>query len=324
MSQADWIISAAGTIDAGLPLRTIVVRDDVGTLAALAPLLVAGRGPVAHLTQIGNRTYEPPSFVFGDEQALGALFDAIDALNLPFMLRGLYADSTEAKNYATRTSGIRPMARGIQATAIKRLASETLDATIAGQRRSIVRRKRKAAEKLGSLDIAFFSPDIASVDEALQQLVEVEAAGWKGRAGTSLSQDIPMQEFYRRYARLAARAGTLRFGRITIGGQLAAMRMDVEWAGERWELKIGFDERFADVSPGQLLSYETFKDAIARGSQVHNFLGGYEPWQDDWGIEVRPLTNLRYYPSSPRGLAALGVDTAGFALRKLASKWKRN
>lgn len=325
MAQADWVLSAAATIDRDASLHAIVVRAADGTVAAIAPLMLDGRGPTARLVQIGLRTYEPPCFVYRDEAALRALLDDVGRLGFPILLRGAYAEMSEAAVFAgAPTGGIRPSGGGAQWTALKPLDIADLDATIAGKRRSMVKRKRKAAEKLGAVEVSFFSPSAAAVDAALDEFIAIENAGWKGKAGTSLHHDIRLQEFYRRYARLSAARGILRFGRVTIDGKAAAMRMDVEWAGQRWELKIGYDETYTEVSPGQLLSYETFRDAMARGSVAHNFLGGYEPsWQDDWGIETRPVTTLRYYPSSPRGLVALGIDTAAYAARKVASRANR-
>ena len=321
MSQPDWALAILATIDAALPLRATVLHDSNGQLAAVAPLVVSGRGLSRRLMPAGVRTYEPPAFAARDSAALAELLEAIGRQGLPLMLPAVYAHSAEAEAFAGHPAGgIRPRGRASPATARKSLDIDELDASIGGQRRSIVRRKRKAAEKLGTLEVSFFSPSAGEVEAALDELVVVEAAGWKGRAGTSLRHDLPLQAFYRAYAGRAASRGLVRFGRITIAGRLAAMRMDVEWGGERWELKIGFDEHFADVSPGQLLSYETFKDARARGARFHNFLGGYEGWQDDWGIEVLPQLNLRRYPLTPSGLAALGADGASAALRKIVSR----
>lgn len=268
MAQADWVLSAAATIDRHIPLRTIVVRAEDGRLGGIAPLMLQGRGPAAALVQIGFRTYEPPCLVFEDETALRALFDSMGRMGLPLLLRGGYADMAQASVFANvPKGGIRPSVGGNWSTAFKRLDVPDLDATIAGKRRSLVKRKRKSAEKLGALDIAFYSPSVAEVDAALDELIAVETEGWKGRAGTSLHHDVGLQEFFRRFARLSAGRGIVRFGRVTVAGKAAAMRMDVEWAGQRWELKIGFDEAYADVSPGQLLSYETFVDA--QGAWFH-------------------------------------------------------
>lgn len=321
MAQADWVLTAAATIDSNADFRTFIVRGADGSLGGVAPLMLNGAGPVAKLVQIGFRTYEPPCLVFEEESALRALLEAVGGLGLPLLLRGAYADTEQAGVFAdVPRGGLRPAVGGNWSTAYKRLDIPDLDVTIAGKRRSLVKRKRKAAEKMGDLEVAFFSPAVDELDAALDELVAVENAGWKGRAGTSLHHDTGLQEFFRRYAKLCAEHRRVRFGRVSIAGKVAAMRMDVEWAGQRWELKIGFDEAYSDVSPGQLLSYETFRDAMARGLTVHNFLGGYEPsWQDDWGVEVRPVTNLRRYPSSLRGLVALGTDTIDYAVRKYAA-----
>lgn len=319
MSQSDWAIAASTTIDAELQLRVVVLRDGLGALAGIAPLAIKGRGLDARLVPIADRAYEPPAFVYRDEAALIALFESAGRLGLPLFLRGTYADSSEASVFArTPKGGFRPNARATPATAFKRLDIPDLDATVAGTARS--KRKRKAAEKLGRLEVSFFSPDPIGAGAAFDDLVSVEARGWKGRDGTALAHDLPLQAFLRAYAVRCAARGAARFGRVSIGDTLAAMRLDVEWNAQRWEIKNGFDEQFAEVSPGQLLSYEAFRDGMERGTTVHNFLGGYEPWQDDWGIELRALANLRHFPVSPRGVLALAWEGAGVLAEKAGSK----
>lgn len=319
MAQPEWSLAAAASLDAGRPLQVVVVRDGDGRLAGVAPLVVVG----GHLQPVGEASFEPPGFAFRDRAALEALFDAVGRLGRPLLMRRVYRDGAEAAVFASHPAGgIRPAARAAHATAIRRLDREDPDAGIAGRRRTAIRRKRKAAERAGLL-VRFFSPDEAGAEETLALLVRIEGSGWKGRAGTAVIHHPPLGAFYRAYARAAARRGLLRFGLVTIGEAPAALRMDAEWAGQRWELKIAYDEQFTDFSPGQLLTYETFRDARERGASVHHFLGGYEPWQDDWGVELRGLTTLRHYPTSMAGVAAFASDVAGHGLEALKGRLRR-
>jgi len=110
-----------------------------------------------------------------------------------------------------------------------------------------------------------------------------------------------------------AREGCLRLGFMTIGDATAAVRLDVVWGNKSWEFKIGYDERFADCSPGLLLSHEALKHGQAEGLLGHHFLGSAEAWHDTWAAEITDRVNLRYYSTTVDGGATLLQD-AGLRL----------
>ncbi len=60
------------------------------------------------------------------------------------------------------------------------------------------------------------------------------------------------------------------------------MQIMVEEHGALWLLKIGFDEAFARVSPGNLLLMEVIRHAAANGLERVEFLGKDAPWTAAW------------------------------------------
>ena len=95
------------------------------------------------------------------------------------------------------------------------------------------------------------------------------------------------------------------------------MQLAVECAGRFWLLKIGYDQEFQRCSPGILLIRETVRYAAARGLRGYEFLGIVEPWTEAWTDEVRPCVSVRAYPARWAGVAALAVDLADYARRRL-------
>jgi len=158
----------------------------------------------------------------------------------------------------------------------------------------------------------------AEAGPLLEQAFLVEAAGWKGRRGTAPLQEPWRASFYRRYGVAAAEAGTLRLAFLRVGGEPAAMQIMVERDEALWLLKIGYADRFARCSPGQLLLERTLEWAAERGLARIEFLGEAAPWTRGWTREERACVTAAAYPANERGAAALARDGAGIVRQKLA------
>ena len=83
-----------------------------------------------------------------------------------------------------------------------------------------------------------------------------------------------------------------------------------------WQLKIGYDERYRDCSPGSLLMLEIVRHAAGLGLQRFEFLGKSAPWTRQWTEHEHPNVRLRIYPYNVAG----GVGIASVALRVAARR----
>ena len=135
---------------------------------------------------------------------------------------------------------------------------------LSARRQSDLRRARRRAQRLGSVSCEVLSPGPGELQPLMDQALDVEAAGWKGRERTALVHDSTRQAFFRRYAAAASSQGILRVCLLRIGDRIAAMQVAVETGGRFWLLKMGYDERFARCSPGSLLLLETIRHAALR------------------------------------------------------------
>src|SRR5262249_34907362 len=162
--------------------------------------------------------------------------------------------------------------------------------------------------RLGPVRSEVLSPAPEELLPLLEEAFRVEAAGWKGRKGAALLTNAERGSFYRRYATAACRQGILRPCFLCLGAQAVALQLAAECGGGFWFLKIGYDEQFAQCSPGTLLMLEPLRYAAARGLRSYEFLGTVEPWTQLWAPRVHPYISLRAYPARARGLAALATD----------------
>lgn len=187
-------------------------------------------------------------------------------------------------------------------------------------RRQSLRRKRRKAERLGSIDVQVLAPAPPEVDGLIDRFTRIEARSWKGLAGTSLSQDAKQMAFFHAFGRRMAARGELRLCFLGIDGRDAAAEIAAVWNNRFWSLKLGYDEAFSAVSPGELLRIDLVAQAVEHGLETYEFCGKDAAWTSAWTQEATPIEALRYYPLGPRGLSGLARDTVGLAIRRLRSQ----
>ncbi len=316
----EWFAACLDAFGAGCDLAVYVVRGD-GRLRAAAPFVIDRGAPVRRLVLLGHQTFECNAILHDDDAALAALVNAVRESRLPAVVPRLASDSPELACFCAgsgRGLGI-VQPRPSDPTSSTPLATDwpSFEARMTNQNRTSIRHRRNAAGREGPVGFDAVAPAEGEVERHLAELIRVEGAGWKGRQGTSLDKDARMRRFCTDYAFAAARRGMLRMFFLRIGEATAAARMAVEYGGRLWDMKIGYDERFAKCSPGILLTHETLRYACERGLTAHEYLGAAEPWQRCWPLDLRPHTNVRLYSLSIAGCAALCEDVGRLAARRL-------
>jgi CelD/BcsL family acetyltransferase involved in cellulose biosynthesis len=293
--------------------------------AAIAPLVTRLRGP-ARLEFLGSELYEPMDVLGSDEDALSVLADELARSKVPLLLRRVPTDSpfVAAVRRAYSRRGLAVVHRTAGAPYF-RLGDEWADPErqFSSRRRSDLRRARRRAEALGEVVTEVVVPEAHAVGPLVDEAVRVEAAGWKGEAGTALESDSLRAAFYRRYCEAAARRGILRLCFLRIGGRAAAVQVAVESEKRFWLLKIGYDDSFARCSPGTLLMLETVRYAATRGLEQYELLGVPEPWTRMWTELEHGTVCLRAYPAALAGVGALARDGARLAGRGWRGRGRR-
>jgi CelD/BcsL family acetyltransferase involved in cellulose biosynthesis len=151
--------------------------------------------------------------------------------------------------------------------------------------KSLRRRRRRLSEQ-GEVRIVHVSGR-EGLEAWLAEGFAVERSGWKARRGTAIAQDPRTLGFYSELARLAADTGRLSLYFLRLGEKTIAFQFGLAHAGRYLALKPGYDEAFAQVSPGQLLTESLIQDCIARGLGELDLLGDDTPHKREWTDRVR-------------------------------------
>lgn len=135
------------------------------------------------------------------------------------------------------------------------------------------RRERKLVEKLGATYSVHESWD--RVEPVLPAVYEIEASGWKGKQGSAIKQDPETLEFYNRCIRYWADQGWLRLFLLELEGKLIAFQITVLYEGTIYQIKVGYEEQYAKLSPGQVLQLQLLRWAFQNPAvNAYDMLGG--------------------------------------------------
>ena len=158
---------------------------------------------------------------------------------------------------------------------------------------------QRCARKAGDLQLERIAvPTSADLDDA----TAIEAMAWKGAAGTSIAADARVDHVYRVLARLLGRRRQSAVYFLRVDGRRIAMLFAVEDHHTLFALKIGFDPRYANLSPGHLMMWQVARDAEMRGLREVNFVGREDEWKHKWTDLVHEHVAITIYRRSARGL----------------------
>lgn len=153
--------------------------------------------------------------------------------------------------------------------------------TLARKMRNEMRRRSRKLEERD--EVAFeVSDGKDGLDALLEEGFRVEAAGWKGRAGSAISASPETLRFYTEVAHWAAEVGILRLGFIRCGSRAIAFDLAIESGGVHYLLKTGIDPDFAAFGPGMLIRRAMIERAFRADVHTYDFLGRDDPWKMQW------------------------------------------
>jgi len=136
-------------------------------------------------------------------------------------------------------------------------AEEFLSRALAGKRRKEFRRQRTRLSELGGLTTEELPPG-ADPAPWVDEFLDLEAQGWKGREGVDSLRD---RTFVQQMAAGAARKGKLQMLALRLDGRPVAMKMNLVGGEGAFAFKITFDEGFRRFSPGVLLELDNVERA---------------------------------------------------------------
>ena len=128
-------------------------------------------------------------------------------------------------------------------------------ASMSGKKRKELRRQLNRLGEQGAVAFERRQDDL-ELAEWTTAFLELEAAGWKGKAGSALGLAAETAELFRSSLAGAAEQGRLERLTMTLDGKPIAMLASFLCAPGAFSFKTAFDEAYSKFSPGVLLQCE--------------------------------------------------------------------
>jgi CelD/BcsL family acetyltransferase involved in cellulose biosynthesis len=185
--------------------------------------------------------------------------------------------------------------------------------------RRAMRRAADRAAKLGGVELEVHAANVSSqVEGLLRRGFAVEDRGWKGADGTSVLQSAGMFDFFCRQARQLAEWGQLQLVFLTHQGQDIAFEYGYRAKGVRFTNKVGYDEQFSQLAPGQLLRWRLYEQFHANEDvALVDFVGHLTEATAKWSTRTYALSRLVVAP--PRLLSRLLLSGYRFMDRRFGA-----
>jgi CelD/BcsL family acetyltransferase involved in cellulose biosynthesis len=176
------------------------------------------------------------------------------------------------------------------------------EAALAKGFRSDLRRCRRRLGERGEVHVGVCTAG-DDVDDALADLLRLEAAGWKGTQGTAIASRPPVRRFYAELTRWAAAKGSLRLFSLRLDDRAVAALFALEERGTLYAMKSGYDPALRRLSPGKVLLHAVLEHAFTAGLDRVELLGVDDPYKRNWSNGYRDSLELEAFGRSPAAMA---------------------
>jgi hypothetical protein len=162
--------------------------------------------------------------------------------------------------------------------------------------------ERRMQRSGGAFEVLMSWEDISP---CIPEVLQIEASGWKGRAGSSITQDPTTRRFYEGICEDLAKMDRLRLFLIRRDGRIIAFQLATLHAGTLSGLKASYLNEFARESPGQVLQFWITHWAFAEeGVHTYDLLGPSSEYKLRFSTGVERLETLYVFAPNTGGFIA--------------------
>jgi CelD/BcsL family acetyltransferase involved in cellulose biosynthesis len=302
-----WFLSWWDAFGAGRKLRTCVLwRGD--ELVGAFPLCATSDGRLAALSNDHSPGFHPLSSDPAAEQALvAAAMDGSSELVVEGVPVGDHLGRLMREVRSRRR--LRVVERWQTSPIVDTTGSfEQYRAEKKRGWREIERRRRKLRREYRVEEKVIEAP--VDLEGELARGFEVEASGWKGRAGTAIGSSPETSRFYRGVATDLQRHDELRLSTLSADGRMIAFDLGLVHGARYYVLKTGFDESWRRFAPGLALRLSVVERCFELGLESHEFLGAEMGWKRLFATHARENRVFRAYAWRPPKLVRFAYRRA--------------
>ncbi len=168
-------------------------------------------------------------------------------------------------------------------------------------RRNLTTANNRAEATLGKLEFREVAGD-PQWETWLSRALALEAAGWKGQAGTAIVQSRALETFYQSVLCRFQSRGQLRFYVLRRDTTLLAYAMVVVCGSSCVGWKTSYDPEFAFLSPGTLLQWRVIEALLNDPHLTHmDMMYAVTDWKRRWATGTENRLKVTIYGNTLRG-----------------------
>jgi len=192
-------------------------------------------------------------------------------------------------------------------------------AGLSRSRRESVRRKvRKLIEREGAT-VTIIPGTADELGARLEDCWEVSRKTWKHAAGSSIAADSARVDFYTQIAMDPSNWIVLSL--VDLDGRTIAFEYDLLYKGVLYNLKLGFDEDFKQLSPGYVLRVKLLQWAFENNVKVYDYMGFGQDYKNQFSDSVIDHEHLRIYGRGLRSSYSYTVEGRAKPLYRQVKRW---
>lgn len=182
-------------------------------------------------------------------------------------------------------------------------------ASLGSKKLKELRRQRNRLGDSGEVAFRIAEPG-AEADAALKEFLKLEAAGWKGAAGTALASKEGDAAFMAEALPTMVRDGAAQIVTLSAGNQVVAAGVLLRQGRRAYFFKIAYDENFAKTSPGVQLTLDITR-AMCADASIDSV--------DSTAVANHPMIDHIWRDRQPIGDLLLPTQEGAFGFRLLAT-----
>jgi Acetyltransferase (GNAT) domain len=171
-------------------------------------------------------------------------------------------------------------------------ATDFIEDFFSGPRKHLRRELDRRIRRLHELGELKFIVTIGCSSEKLSTYFALEGGGWKGRAGTAVTDDARVEQLHREFAELLTEKENLVTYELTLDGKTIAMSLNIRDGEKLVHWKTSYDENFSRYAPGNILFRKLLTDCVEQDIKEIDFLSPSTQNKRVWATGEREHTAL--------------------------------
>ena len=304
----NWITTWIDAFWKDKPIAFMLVRDDIGQLVGLAPLvsddhgLLCCRGSLAApVNDYSTRT----SIVAGDdsERVTCSVLEHLRKSQRSFRLvfRDVRADSWVAQELPRYVDEFK-----LSAAVVARSASPYIDLTCGMKRyyqnrssrfRHETGRKLRRIQKAGHVECVTVA-SVESVARTMPDVLQIEKNSWKHQTGSAFTSQEALTNFYETFSHRSAAEKEFRLHLLYLDRTPIAHIYGTVFKNTYYALKTSYDSRYQTLSPGSVLFGHALEDSFEQGFDRLDLLGEESKWKNELATGTQPQVDVCLFPNN--------------------------